>query len=239
MDPVYNDNRISCVTAATPVLSSVKPPSIALRAESVEHRKGREGGGGGKPKTEKRADLISMSKVLFDAHKAEMYQFISQNLQNGAIEASLGERVINREPPQDDCKFVNVSYCQIDRESFFANVYTEVKVSTVSGRRTWSGYIVFLCSGVSGRIESNLEYLCDDISKTQEELIRLDKYLVPVLDRDGLEEVGEGMWAEYGIPDALPRAVHGGGVSNQAQNSTTKQKRGASAPHYLNPRSLP
>ena len=141
-------------------------------------------------------DLVSMSDILFDRRRRDMYFFLCRCLRNGKLESLVGCRIMNSTINGQVCRFPYVNYWQIDREEFYADVSVELTLRTVCGVKTWRGFLVCWCS-FGDDLSIEIEELVKSPLRQEEDFVPLSKYLLPVKKNKKVDQIAEEMWEEY------------------------------------------
>ena len=146
-------------------------------------------------------ELVSMTDVLFDRCRRDLYFYLCQSLRNGELDKLTGHSILNKTINSRVCRFPHVNYWKIDRENFYADVAVELNLKTAEGNIVWNGYIVCWCSFEDGLTIEILELTSSPVGD-RDEYDPLTKYLVPVTPNKRVDEIAEEMWGKY-LPEAL------------------------------------
>ena len=143
--------------------------------------------------------LKSMTEVLFENCRKDMYFYLHKCLWKGTLDRMVGSKINNRKLTGAECEFPNVSYWRIDRTNFFADVAVNLKLDTAVGHVEWTGFLVFWCSfGVDAltgkrKLDATIEELTDYVDRKNEYEL-LSRFLIPYSTNKRVDEVAEEMW---------------------------------------------
>lgn len=90
-------------------------------------------------------ELITMTKVLFDRYRLDMYTYLNNCLHTGGLAAIVGKPIKTRVINHEICTFPGVTYWRIDRANFLADVTVELKLQTSTGLVDWRGCLTCWC----------------------------------------------------------------------------------------------
>ena len=147
-------------------------------------------------------ELITMTKVLFDRHRLDMYTFLNNCLRTGGLATTVGKSIKNRVINHEVCNFSGVTYWRIDRANFFADVTVELKLQTSAGPVDWKGCLTCWCGFDDNGLFVSIEDLSDSVDRKDEGLDMLSPYLVPYATNKRVDEISEALWIKY-LPEAL------------------------------------
>ena len=165
---------------------------------------------GTKPKkgtrTIKTADLVSMWQFMLTRRYAnrrrDFYYYLTNELDSGRLSQTVGFRVLNRVINREACELVSVDLWKIDRENLYADVRVKLTLHSPTGIREWNGVIVCWCSFNPG-FSMSIEDMCCSIDREKDGFTRLSPFLIPYYTNQKMDEIGDRLWKNYDMPDAL------------------------------------
>ena len=148
--------------------------------------------------------VVSMTKVLFERYRLQMYSYLNRSLHSGQLESIIGFPFANQVINRDVCAFRSVNYWRIDRLNFWADVSVSLRLNTEDGIREWRGYLCFWFSAehpgpLTGTIE---EFTSAEDPPDRNDLTPLSPFLVPYFTSAKMDEEAEEIWNTY-IPGSL------------------------------------
>lgn len=147
-------------------------------------------------------ELITMTKVLFDRYRLDMYTYLNNCLHTGALTAIVGKPIKTRVINHEICTFPGVTYWRIDRANFLADVTVELKLQTSTGLVDWRGCLTCWCGFDDNGLFFSIEDLDESLDRKDEGLDMLSPYLVPYATNKRVDEISEALWKKY-LPEAL------------------------------------
>ena len=156
---------------------------------------------GRKPKKTKAivSDPVTMTKLLFDKYRLQMYSYLNKWRRNGKLSRLVGYKVLNRVLDGHIVEFTHVNYWRINRERFIADIGVELTLETAEGSILWEGYLVAYCS-----FEETFDIAFETLTKTvdRDGYDALSPFLVPIYTNRMIDDRAESLWFRY-LPDAL------------------------------------
>ena len=147
-------------------------------------------------------DLVTMNRLFFKRCRYPMLRWLNRALRDGDLEKTVGFPVSDRDIDRNNCKFDDVSYWRIDRNSFKADVLITLSLSSPSGTRVWKGFLQLYC-GFDPEFWAGVEQMGSLLSlPAHEGEIQLSSYLIPLVHFSELDQVCEDLWNEY-VPGAV------------------------------------
>ena len=147
-------------------------------------------------------ELITMTKVLFDRYRLDMYTYLNNCLHTGGLAAIVGKPIKTRVINHEICTFPGVTYWRIDRANFLADVTVELKLQTSTGLVDWRGCLTCWCGFDDNGLFFSIEDLDESLDRKDEGLDMLSPYLVPYATNKRVDEISEALWKKY-LPEAL------------------------------------
>lgn len=147
-------------------------------------------------------ELITMTKVLFDRYRLDMYTYLNNCLHTGGLAAIVGKPIKTRVINHEICTFPGVTYWRIDRANFLADVTVELKLQTSTGLVEWRGCLTCWCGFDDNGLFFSIEDLDESLDRKDEGLDMLSPYLVPYATNKRVDEISEALWKKY-LPEAL------------------------------------
>ena len=148
--------------------------------------------------------VVSMTRVLFEHYRLQMYSYLNRSLRSGQLESIIGFSFANKIINREVCTFRSVNYWRIDRLNFWADVSVSLRLNTEDGTREWRGYLCFWFSAehpgpLTGTIE---EFTSAEDPPDRNDLTPLSPFLVPYFTSAKMDEEAEEIWNTY-IPGSL------------------------------------
>lgn len=147
-------------------------------------------------------ELITMTKVLFDRYRLDMYTYLNNCLHTGGLATIVGKPIKTRVINHEICTFPGVTYWRIDRANFLADVTVELKLQTSTGLVDWRGCLTCWCGFDDNGLFFSIEDLDESLDRKDEGLDMLSPYLVPYATNKRVDEISEALWKKY-LPEAL------------------------------------
>ena len=159
-------------------------------------------------RTIKQADLVSMWKYMLSSSYANrrlsLYTFLNNALRRGQLSEIVGFKVLNRVINREACRLEGVTFWEIDRENFYADVAVELTLQSSAGVRSWNGYLVCWCSfEENGQFSMSVEELTDRNDFKEDGMVMLSPFLVPYYTNEQMDAFGDRVWIEYDMPEAI------------------------------------
>lgn len=159
-----------------------------------------------KPKTILVPKVQNMDDYLMKHYKNYIIQELNKRLVDGELTEIVGVPVKSEHIIPDECCFRRFSYWRLNQCDFLIDIElrVELRVETPAGVDTdfYSFYVELWFSFCEDEEECEFERIGLLESKPEHEgEWKLDKYLVPILRRDEIDEYAEEIWAER-CPDA-------------------------------------
>nr|MCR5011972.1 hypothetical protein [Lachnospiraceae bacterium] len=146
-------------------------------------------------------EYITMTKVLFEKFRLEMYTFLNRELRNDRLKYFAGFRPAEKSINHEICEFGAVTYWYKNREEFMADVEVELDLTDRCGfSKRCKGYMSLL-------IEVYDEWDCAVEDLTVEMPDRtgctmLSPFLIPYFKSHDIDVITEKIWQKY-MPEAL------------------------------------
>ena len=159
-----------------------------------------------KPKTVLVPKVQNMDDYLMKHYKSYIIQELNKRLVDGEISEIVGVPVKSERIIPGECCFRRFSYWRLNQYDFLIDIdlRMELRVQTPAGVDTdfFSFYVELWFSFCEDEEECEFERIGLLEGKPDHEgNWKLDKYLVPILRRDEIDEYAEEIWAER-YPDA-------------------------------------
>ena len=159
-----------------------------------------------KPKTVLVPKVQHMDDYLMKHYKDYIIQELNKRLVDGVITEIVGVPVKSERILPSECCFRRFSYWRLNQFDFLIDIELrmELRVETPAGVDTdfYSFYVELWFSFCEDEEECEFERIGLLEGKPEHEgEWKLDKYLVPILRRDEIDEYAEEIWAEH-CPDA-------------------------------------
>lgn len=145
---------------------------------------------------------VSMWKYMMRSKRLVLYSFLNNCLRNGELSDIVGFDVTNSVINKEACEFTGVTFWKIDRNSFYADVNVRLKLKSGRSRRVWNGILVCYCC-FRQEFSLSVESLIKNTNRKEEGLTMLSPFLVPYYTNQGMDELGEQIWADYSMQEAI------------------------------------
>ncbi|MBP3241773.1 MAG: hypothetical protein J6M92_14725 [Oribacterium sp.] len=146
-------------------------------------------------------DYITMTKLLFDKHRLQMYSFLNRELRSSRLEYFAGFKARNKSINRDVCSFGDVTFWRVDREDFIADVNVELSLENEERAfRRLKGYLT-LWFNVKSKWDCSVEGL-EREKPDREGLTMLSPFLIPYYKSHDMDVEAEKIWEKY-LPEAL------------------------------------
>ena len=142
-------------------------------------------------------DLPTMTKILFDHYKSDMFRAVTEMAEYGLLRNAVGFDITACTFNRHNCFFDGPNYYKIDRERFYAEVPTKVYLETIHGEQaSWRGFLRIMFDFSEGNRASKIMGITRD-TLLATDMVQLDRYLNPVFKNKDVDEEGERIWQKY------------------------------------------
>ena len=197
VSPLWEEPYVPQLTSSGIAMPPVRNQAKGDTAGS-ESGEGSRGTGKTRKVKVKKAEFLTMTKLLFKNDRLAMYSWLNQMLRNGRLRRMVGfdfrTRIINRQV----LKILNPSFWKVGRSSFEADVPFVLYLETGTGPRAWYGCFLFCFwvedTGIHGEIVECFD-IGDRPDRSNDQM--LSPFLVPYHKGYQIDTEGEKIWKQH------------------------------------------
>ena len=136
--------------------------------------------------------LDNMDTFLWKHDKAMIVSELNENLMNGTLDRLMDSSLKKKLIRSSDILIVSTSYWQLNSSDLLADLICQIDME-----ETPLILRLTLWYNTEEGFASELQEICTADNPPQRSLTKLDKYLIPVMNNEDIEDAADLMWAKY------------------------------------------